>query len=185
MNELQRCAWVGSDPLMIRYHDEEWGVPLHDDAKLFEFQVLDAFQAGLSWPCILHKRENLRRAFADFDPLRIALFDQAKVAELLLDAGIIRNQSKINATISNARLFLEVQKEYGSFDAFIWQFTGGKTLQPKRMSENEIPATSAESDAMSSALKKLGFKFVGSTICYAFMQAAGMVNDHLVDCFRH
>lgn len=185
MKEQKRCPWVGSDPLMIRYHDEEWGVPVHDDRKLFEFLVLDAFQAGLSWSCILHKRENLRRAFDGFDPRQVALYGEDKIALLLQDAGIIRNKAKINATISNARLFLEVQKEYGSFDAYIWQFTGGQTLQPRRRQESEIPARSPESDAMSAALKKIGFKFVGSTICYAFMQAAGMVNDHLVDCFRH
>ncbi len=185
MPEKTRCPWVGKDPLMIRYHDEEWGIPLHDDRKLFEFLVLDAFQAGLSWSCIIKKRENFRRAFDNFDPARIAAYSDAKVAELLQDAGIIRNKSKISATITNARLFLEVQKQHGSFDAFIWQFTGGTTLQPHRQQLSDVPATSAESDAMSAALKKLGFKFVGSTICYAFMQAAGMVNDHLEECFRY
>jgi DNA-3-methyladenine glycosylase I len=172
-------------PLMIRYHDEEWGVPLHDDRKLFEFLVLDAFQAGLSWSCVIKKRENFRRVFDNFDPARIAEYSDAKVAELLQDAGIIRNKSKINATITNARQFLEVQKQYGSFAAYIWQFTGGRTLQPHRKLLSDIPPTSPESDAMSAALKKLGFKFVGSTICYAFMQAAGMVNDHLESCFRY
>ncbi len=179
-----RCPWVNSDPLMIRYHDEEWGVPLHDDPKLFEFLVLDAFQAGLSWSCIIKKRENFRQAFDNFDAAKIALYTEAKIAALLTDAGIIRNKSKINATIGNARLFLEVQKQYGSFDKYIWQFTGGTTLQPHRKELKDIPATSPESDAMSAALKKLGFKFVGSTICYAFMQAAGMVNDHVEECFR-
>ncbi len=184
MKEIFRCPWVNSDPLMIRYHDEEWGVPLHDDRKLFEFLVLDAFQAGLSWSCIIKKRENFRQAFDNFDAQKIAKYNDAKVAELLNDAGIIRNKGKINATITNARLFLDVQKQYGSFDKYIWQFTGGKTLQPHRQELKDIPATSPESDAMSAALKKLGFKFVGSTICYAFMQAAGMVNDHVEECFR-
>lgn len=185
MRASTRCPWVGNDPLMIRYHDEEWGVPLHDDRKLFEFLVLDAFQAGLSWSCVINKRENLRRAFDGFDPARIALYGEDKIAELLQDPGIIRNKSKINATIHNARLFLEVQRRYGSFDAYIWQFTGSATLQPHRKELADIPATSPESDAMSAALRKLGFKFVGSTICYAFMQAAGMVNDHLEGCFRY
>lgn len=185
MKEPTRCPWVNTDPLMVRYHDEEWGVVLHDDRKLFEFLVLDAFQAGLSWSCIIKKRENLRRAFDNFDPVIIAHYTDAKVAELLQDAGIIRNKSKITGTITNARLFLEVQKQHGSFDKYIWQFTGGKTLQPHRKELRDIPATSPESDAMSAALKKLGFKFVGSTICYAFMQAAGMVNDHVEGCFRY
>jgi len=185
MKDIKRCPWVNTDPQMIRYHDEEWGVVLHDDRKLFEFLVLDAFQAGLSWSCIIKKRENLRRAFDGFDPVRIAEYTEAKVAELLQDAGIIRNQAKIRGTIANARLFLEVQKQYGSFDKYIWQFTGGQTLQPHRQELKDIPATSPESDAMSAALKKLGFKFVGSTICYAFMQAAGMVNDHVEGCFRY
>ncbi len=185
MPDQTRCPWVGMGPLMIRYHDEEWGVPLHDDRKLFEFLVLDAFQAGLSWSCVIKKRENFRRVFDNFDPARIAEYSDAKVAELLQDAGIIRNKSKINATITNARQFLEVQKQYGSFAAYIWQFTGGRTLQPHRKLLSDIPPTSPESDAMSAALKKLGFKFVGSTICYAFMQAAGMVNDHLESCFRY
>lgn len=185
MKEVKRCEWVGSDPLMIRYHDEEWGVPVHDDRKLFEFMVLDAFQAGLSWSCVLKKRENFRKALDNFEPGLIAAYDESKIADLLQDAGIIRNQSKIRATISNARLFLEIQKEFGSFDSFIWQFTQGKTIQNHRWSEAEIPASSSESDRMSAALRKRGFKFVGSTICYAFMQAAGMVNDHLSSCFRY
>jgi len=184
MKEIYRCPWVSPDPLMIKYHDEEWGVPLHDDRKLYEFLVLDAFQAGLSWSCIINKRENLRRAFDNFDPQKIAKYGEDKIAALLHDAGIIRNKSKITSTITNARLFLEVQKEYGSFDKYIWQFTGGQTLQPHRKQLTDVPATSPESDAMSAALKKLGFKFVGSTICYAFMQAAGMVNDHVEGCFR-
>ena len=185
MHYDSRCPWVGNDPLMIRYHDEEWGVPLHDDRKLFEFLVLDAFQAGLSWACIIKKRENFRQVLDGFDPVKIARYDDTRITELLQDAGIIRNKTKISATIHNARLFLEIQRQYGSFDAYIWQFTGGRTLQPQRQSLDDIPATSPESDAMSAALKKLGFKFVGSTICYAFMQAAGMVNDHLEGCFRY
>ena len=184
MKEIYRCPWVSPDPLMIKYHDEEWGVPLHDDRKLFEFLVLDAFQAGLSWSCIINKRENLRRAFDNFDPQKIAKYGEDKIAALLHDAGIIRNKSKITSTITNARLFLEVQKEYGSYDKYIWQFTSGQTLQPHIKELTDVPATSPESDAMSAALKKLGFKFVGSTICYAFMQAAGMVNDHVEGCFR-
>lgn len=183
--ELIRCAWVGTDPLMIQYHDAEWGVPVHDDRKLFEFMVLDAFQAGLSWSCVLKKRENFRAAFDNFEPELIANYDENKISELLQNAGIIRNKSKIRATVSNAHLFLEIQKEYGSFDSFIWQFTAGKIIQPRRSLESDIPAKSAESDAMSEALRKLGFKFAGSTICYAFMQAAGMVNDHLTSCFRY
>ena len=185
MTDKTRCDWPGADALMLKYHDEEWGVPLHDERKLFEFIVLDGFQAGLSWSCIMKKRENLRRAFAGFDPVAVAKFDAAKVAELLADPGIIRNRAKVNAAIGNASCFLEVQREFGSFDAYIWQFTHGKTLVNRWKSSAEIPVTSIESDAMSADLKKRGFKFVGSTICYAFMQAAGMVNDHLVSCFRH
>lgn len=185
MTDKTRCDWPGADALMLKYHDEEWGVPLHDERKLFEFIVLDGFQAGLSWSCILKKRENLRRAFAGFDPAAVARFDAAKVAELLADPGIIRNRAKVNAAIGNASRFLEIQRDFGSFDAYIWQFTQGKTLVNRWKSSAEIPVTSIESDAMSADLKKRGFKFVGSTICYAFMQAAGMVNDHLVSCFRN
>ncbi len=185
MTEATRCPWPGADALMLKYHDEEWGVPLHDDRKLFEFLVLDAFQAGLSWSCVLHKRENFRAAFQNFEPRQIAAFDPAKTALLLADPGIIRNRLKIAATISNARAFLAVQAEFGSFDRFIWQFTGGRPRVNAWTKEARIPARSPESDAMSKELKLRGFKFVGSTICYAFMQAAGMVNDHLVSCFRH
>ncbi|MBP7206028.1 MAG: DNA-3-methyladenine glycosylase I [Candidatus Cloacimonetes bacterium] len=185
MTEATRCPWPGADALMLKYHDEEWGVPLHDDRKLFEFLVLDAFQAGLSWSCVLHKRENFRAAFQNFEPRQIAAFDPAKTALLLADPGIIRNRLKIAATISNARAFLAVQAEFGSFDRFIWQFTGGQPHVNAWTEEARIPARSPESDAMSKELKLRGFKFVGSTICYAFMQAAGMVNDHLVSCFRH
>lgn len=179
------CSWPSNDPLMQKYHDEEWGVPVHDDRKLFEFMVLDAFQAGLSWKTILNKRENFRKAFDNFDPVKIAGYDEAKYEALLLDAGIIRNRAKIRATISNAELFLKVQKEFGTFDKYIWSFTGGKPIVNRWKSLAEIPAKSEESDKMSKDLAKRGFKFVGSTICYAFMQAAGMVNDHIIDCFRY
>jgi DNA-3-methyladenine glycosylase I len=170
---------------MIGYHDTEWGVPLHDDRKIFEFMVLDSFQAGLSWKTILYKRENFRKAFDNFDFRKIATYDQEKIDALLGDAGIIRNKAKINATVHNAKLFLEVIKEYGSFDAYIWQFTGGKPKINTWKDLKEIPPKSEESDAMSKDLVKRGFKFAGSTICYAFMQAAGMVNDHLVRCHRY
>ena len=178
-----RCAWPSSD-ISIAYHDREWGVPLKDDRKLFEFLVLDAAQAGLSWEIILRKREGFRAAFDDFNPEKIAGYDEQKIKELLTDARIIRNRLKIESAISNARAFLTVQKECGSFASYIWQFVGGKPKINACRSLKDIPATSAESDAMSRALKKRGFRFVGSTICYAFMQAAGMVNDHLVSCFR-
>ena len=181
---MGRCAWAGTDPLMIMYHDEEWGVPVHDDQKLFEFLVLDAFQAGLSWRTILHKRENFRAAFDGFDAERIARYGEAERRRLLSDAGIVRNRMKVDATFGNAREFLRLQKEHGSFDAWIWQFTDGRTKQNSWAAMNEIPAKTAESDTMSKALKGEGFKFVGSTICYAFMQAAGMVNDHETGCFR-
>ena len=182
---VKSCPWPSDDPLMVAYHDTEWGVPLHDDQKLFEYIVLDGAQAGLSWSTVLRKRENYRKAFHGFDPKRIVRYTAKDVQRLLKNDGIIRNRLKIESTITNAKMFLQVQQEFGSFDAYIWQFTGYKTLQhrPRRLAE--IPATSAESDAMSKDLKKRGFKFVGSTICYAFMQAAGMVNDHLVQCFRH
>ncbi|MCX6278871.1 MAG: DNA-3-methyladenine glycosylase I [Bacteroidetes bacterium] len=174
-----------NDVLMIKYHDEEWGVPLHDDMKIFEFLVLDAFQAGLSWKTVLHKRENFRKAFNGFDPFMIAKYDENDFQRLMSDAGIIRNKAKINGTIQNARCFLEVQKDFGTFDKYIWQFTGGKTIANHLQSMKEMPVSSSESDAMSKDLRARGFKFVGSTICYAFMQAAGMVNDHLVHCRRY
>ncbi|MEI6576174.1 MAG: DNA-3-methyladenine glycosylase I [Bacteroidota bacterium] len=180
----QSCSWPSNDPLMIEYHDTEWGLPLHDDRKLFEYMVLDAFQAGLSWKTVLHKRENFRTAFAGFDAEKIVKFDESRIQELMQDAGIIRNQAKIRATVSNARLFLEIQKEFGSFDKYIWQFTGGVTLVNHWTELSQIPTKSQESDAMSKDLVKRGLKFVGSTICYAFMQAAGMVDDHMVHCFR-
>jgi DNA-3-methyladenine glycosylase I len=170
---------------MEEYHDHEWGVPVHDDRKLFEFLVLDSMQAGLSWLIVLRKREAFRSAFADFDPERIAAFDDAVVARLLADPGIVRNRLKVYAAIGNARAFLEVQREFGSFNRYIWQFTGGVTIRNGWQTLAEIPATSTESDAMSRDLKKRGFRFVGSTICYAFMQGAGMVNDHVLSCFRH
>jgi DNA-3-methyladenine glycosylase I len=179
-----RCGWATSDPLYIRYHDEEWGVPSHDDTHLFEMLVLEGAQAGLSWITILRKRENYRRAFDRFDARRIARYDRKKVAALLADAGIVRNRLKIESTIDSARAFLEAQKEFGSFDHFIWSFVGGRPLVRHPGSLKAIPASTAESDAMSKALKKRGFRFVGSTICYAFMQACGLVNDHVATCFR-
>lgn len=182
---MNRCKWCLGDELMIKYHDTEWGVPLHDDQKLFEFMVLDCFQAGLSWRTVLHKRENFRKAFANFDPLKISKFNDQKISQLLNDSGIIRNKLKIYATITNAKAFLAIQKKFGSFDKYIWRFTSGKTIVNKWKTDKDIPAKTTKSDAMSLDLKKRGFKFVGSTICYAFMQAAGMVNDHIMDCFRH
>lgn len=179
------CTWPGNDELMRKYHDEEWGTPLHDDCKLFEFMLLDAFQAGLSWKTVLHKRENFRRTFDNFDVERIALYDENKIQKLMQDVSIIRNQAKIRATVINAQAFLKIQAEFGSFDKYIWQFTAGKTLVNEFKVMSEIPAKSKESDAMSKDLQKRGFKFVGSTICYAFMQASGMVNDHIVTCYRH
>lgn len=182
---MRRCEWCESSDLMRAYHDEEWGVPLHDDRRHFEFLVLDAFQAGLSWSTILNKRERFRHAFDGFDAHRIARYSRRSVARLMADAGIVRNRQKIEATIGNARAFLAVQERHGSFDAFIWSFVGGAPRQPVRKTLRQIPATSAESDRMGRALRELGFRFVGSTICYAYMQAAGLVNDHLMKCFRH
>jgi DNA-3-methyladenine glycosylase I len=181
----ERCGWSTSDPLYIDYHDKEWGVPLHDDQQLFEFLLLDGAQAGLSWFLILKKRENYRKAFRNFDARKMIRFDQKKIESLLQDPGIIRNRLKIVSAIENAKVYLEIQKEFGSFDKFIWQFTGGTTIRNSWKGLKEVPAKTAESDAMSKELRKRGFKFVGSTICYAFMQAAGMVNDHLVTCFRY
>ncbi len=180
----KRCAWPKSE-LALRYHDEEWGVPLRDDRKIFEFLVLDAAQAGLSWEIILQKREGFRVAFDGFDPEKIVRYDKRRVKRLLRDARIIRNRLKIESAIVNAREFLKVQKEFGSFAAYIWQFVGGRPIVNRYESHKRIPATSRESDAMCKELRARGFKFVGSTICYAFMQAAGMVNDHTVECFRH
>ena len=180
--ELTDCNWPGQDELMLRYHNEEWGVPVHDDRKLFEFIVLDAFQAGLTWKIVLNTRENFRRVFDNFEPEKVAMYDEAKIQALMMDTSIIRNQAKIRSTVTNAQAFLLVQAEYGTFDRYIWQFTGGETLMNHPTCNVEIPAKSVESDAMSKDLIKRGFKFVGSTICYAFMQAAGMVNDHLEKC---
>lgn len=179
------CAWGVTNPLMLAYHDTEWGVPLHDDRKLFEFLLLDGFQAGVSWSIVLNKRENFRKAFRNFDPRRIAKYTEKDVERLLADPGIIRNHLKIRAAINNAQRFLEVQKEFGSFDKYIWRFVSGKPIKHKFKSISEIPSTSPESDAMSNDLRARGFQFVGSTICYAFMQAAGMVNDHERGCFRY
>ncbi len=184
-NSLVRCAWVPDDSLYRDYHDREWGVPVHDDQKLFESLVLDGMQAGLSWWTILRKRENFREAFDFFDPQKVAAYDQSKVHQLLTDSGIIRNRLKIESAIKNAKVFLAVQKEYRSFDRYIWKFIGGKPKQNAWKSIEDIPAKTWISDKMSLDLKKRGFKFVGSTICYAFMQAVGLVNDHTVDCFRY
>jgi DNA-3-methyladenine glycosylase I len=179
-----RCAWANNE-LAIPYHDEEWGKPVHDDCTLFEFLILEGAQAGLSWNTILNKRENYRKAFDRFDPQRVAKYDRRKVQQLLRDPGIVRNKLKIASAIENAKAFLRVQQEFGSFDRYIWQFVGGKPKVNARKSLKQVPARTPESDAMSKDLKKRGFKFVGSTICYAFMQAVGLVNDHVVDCFRY
>ena len=180
-----RCPWCLGSEAYIAYHDREWGLPLHEDRALFELLILEGAQAGLSWSTILGKRDNYRKAYDNFDARRIARYDAAKVARLLADAGIVRNRLKIAASIQNAKAFLAVQKEFGSFDRYIWRFVEGRPKQNHRRSMKEVPASTPESDAMSKDLKKRGFKFVGSTICYAFMQASGMVNDHLVGCFRH
>jgi DNA-3-methyladenine glycosylase I len=180
---LIRCPWA-SNPLSIRYHDKEWGAPMHDDRTLFEFLVLEGAQAGLSWDTILKKRDNYRAAFDGFDPEKIARYGRRKTQALLRDPGIVRNRLKIASAVKNAQAFLQVQKEFGSFDRYIWQFVGGKPKQNSRGLRGQVPASTPESDAMSKDLKKRGFSFVGSTICYAFMQAVGMVNDHLIECFR-
>ncbi len=181
----RRCEWCGNDSLYVQYHDEEWGVPSHTDRHLFELLILEGAQAGLSWITILRKRENYRRAFANWDADRIAQFDEKDTARLLSDAGIVRNRLKIAAAIDSAKAFLKVRDEFGSFDDYIWQFTGGEPRQNRRRSLRDIPASTAESDAMSRDLKQRGFRFVGTTICYAFMQAVGIVNDHMLSCFRH
>ena len=183
--QLVRCGWCLSSPRMIAYHDREWGVAVHSDRKLFEYLVLDAFQAGLSWSTILNKRQNFRRAFAGFDPVKIARFNRRSVERLMKDAGIVRNRLKIESSIENAKVFLELQDEFGSFDSYIWQFVGGRPRHNRFKRMRDIPPKTRQSDAMSKDLKQRGFRFVGSTICYAFMQAAGMVNDHLLDCFRY
>ena len=181
----KRCAWSNNDKLYIKYHDKEWGVPVHNDRKLFEFLILEGFQAGLSWFTILKKRENFRKAFDNFDFNKIAKYDKKKINVLLKDAGIIRNRLKIEAAVTNAKAFIETRKEFGTFDKYIWSFTDGKPIQNKFESLKKIPAKTKLSDKISDDLKKRGFKFVGSTIVYAHMQATGMVNDHAVDCFRH
>jgi len=185
MVQQTRCNWHSDDPLMIKYHDEEWGVPLHDDQKLFEFIILDAFQAGLSWKTVLHKREHFRNAFDNFQVKKIAKYGEKNISRLLSDEKIIRNRAKINAAVRNAKCFINIQEEFGSFDKYIWQFTGGKPIRNNLKNMKETPVSSKESDAMSRDLKSRGFKFVGTTICYSFMQAAGMVNDHLTHCFRY
>lgn len=182
---VQRCAWLGDDPLMLEYHDVEWGVPVHDDKKHFEYLILDAFQAGLSWRTILNKRKNFRKAFSHFNPKTVAKYDAQKIKKLLSDPGIIRNRLKIAGAVKNAKAFLQIQKEFGSFDKYIWQFTNHGTIHNRWIDLKQLPAKTKESDAMSEGLKKRGFTFVGSTICYAYMQAAGMVNDHIIRCFRH
>ena len=180
----ERCPWAGTDPLYIDYHDNEWGIPLHDERRLFEMLILEGAQAGLSWITILRKRDAYRKAFADFDPVRVARFTPARVEKLLQDPGIVRNRLKVEAAVRNARLFLELQREQGSFDAYVWGFAGGQPIQNRWRSRAEVPARTEISDALSKDLARRGFKFVGSTICYAFMQAIGMVNDHLLGCFR-
>jgi DNA-3-methyladenine glycosylase I len=188
MDGKTRCGWSGggrADELMIAYHDEEWGVPVHDDRKQFEFLTLESAQAGLSWSTVLNKRENYRRAFAEFDPEKVSRFTAKRIERLLADPGIIRNRLKVTAAVANARCFLAVQEEFGAFDKYIWGFVGGRPIQSRIESMKQMPATSRESDALSKDLKQRGFKFVGSTIVYAHMQAVGMVNDHLVTCFRH
>ena len=181
----ERCAWPGADPLQIAYHDAEWGVPAHDDRLLFEFLILEGAQAGLSWNTILRKRENYRRAFARFDPKKVARFGAKEVRARMADPGIVRNRLKIESAITNAAAFLAVQGEFGSFDRYIWRFVGGTPKQNRWRVMKQVPASTAESDAMSRDLKRRGFRFVGSTICYAFMQSVGLVNDHTVDCFRY
>lgn len=184
-DEIVRCGWAGTDPLYVHYHDEEWGVPVYDEHKLFEFLTLEGAQAGLSWITILRKRDNYRAAFDQFDPALVARYDEAKIAELLLNPGIVRNRLKVNATVINARAFLAVQDEFGSFSDYLWRFVDGAPVQNHWNALSEIPAETAQSKQMSKDLLKRGFKFVGSTICYAMMQACGMVNDHTVTCFRH
>lgn len=181
----QRCLWAGTDPLYVEYHDSEWGVPVRDDRRLFEFLILEGAQAGLSWLTILRKREAYRRAFDGFDPERVARYDARRVARLLADAGIVRNRLKIESAVKNARAFLEVQQEFGSFAAYQWRFVEGRPIVNRWRAQGEVPARTALSDTISKDLKRRGFSFVGSTIVYAHMQAVGMVNDHLTDCFRH
>jgi DNA-3-methyladenine glycosylase I len=182
---LKRCDWANGDPLLVEYHDREWGVPVHDDRLLFEFLILEGAQAGLSWETILKKREAYRKAFDHFDPARVARYGPKKVKALLADEGIVRNRLKVEAAVRNAGAFLAVQEEFGTFDRYVWDFVGGKPRQNAWRSLQEVPATTPESDALSKDLRRRGFTFVGPTVCYAFMQAVGMVNDHVVTCFRH
>lgn len=182
---VKRCEWCGNDPLYMEYHDREWGMPVHDDRKLFEFMILESAQAGLSWITILRKREGYRKAFDGFDPEKVALYDENKIEELMKDSGIIRNRRKIEAAIGNAQSFLKVQREFGSFDKYIWGFVGETPIKNAWKSVSEAPAVTPEAEAFSRDLKKRGFRFLGPTICYAYMQAVGMVNDHTVDCFRY
>ncbi len=183
-SEIVRCDWASAEP-NLRYHDEEWGVPVHDDRTLFEFLILEGAQAGLSWTTILNKRQNYRKAFARFDPKRVARFDRKKIKNLLRDPGIVRNELKIVSAVENARAFLRLQEEFGSFDAYLWRFVGGEPRVNAFKTMKQVPSRTAESDALSKDLKRRGFNFVGSTICYAFMQAVGVVNDHLAECFRY
>jgi DNA-3-methyladenine glycosylase I len=185
MMPVSRCGWAGDDPLYCAYHDEEWGVPLHDDQRLFEFLILEGAQAGLSWITVLRKRENYRAAFDGFDPVKVAQYDAAKVEALLQNPGIIRNRLKVQSAVRNAQAFLKVQAEFGTFDAYIWGFVGGKPRQNHWQLLSDVPAETDEARAMSKDLKRRGFNFVGPTICYAFMQACGMVNDHVTSCFRY
>src|SRR5947207_5191989 len=185
METPKRCGWVGTNPIMLDYHDREWGVPVHDDRRHFEFLVLEAAQAGLSWSIVLNKREGYRRAFSDFDPEKVARYTEKRIEKLTLDPGIIRNRMKIEAAVKNARQFLKVQEEFGSFDAYCWKFVDGRRKVNRWKTMRQIPATSLESETFSKDLKRRGFSFVGSTVIYAHMQAVGMVNDHLVDCFRY
>jgi DNA-3-methyladenine glycosylase I len=184
-DDKPRCGWPGEDPLMRRYHDEEWGVPVHDDRRWFEYLVLDAFQAGLSWKTVLHRREGFRSVFQGFDPARVARFTPKQIAAACANTAIIRNRLKIEAAVGNARAFLALQERHGGFDAFMWSFTGGEVIHNAWTDLRQLPATTALSDDVSRALKQAGFSFVGSTICYAFLQAGGIVNDHLMHCFRH
>ena len=181
---MKRCSWPSTE-LDIAYHDKEWGVPVHDDRILFEFLILEGAQAGLSWSTILRKRENYRKAFAGFDPRKVAVFKTSRIQQLMKDEGIVRNRLKIESAVTNARAFLQVQKEFGSFDRYVWRFVGGDPVRNRRKGTNDIPARTPESDALSKDLQRRGFRFVGSTICYAFMQATGMVNDHLATCYRY
>ncbi|MDC7222191.1 MAG: DNA-3-methyladenine glycosylase I [Spirochaetales bacterium] len=180
----KRCSWCGEDPLYIAYHDEEWGVPVHDDRRLFEFLILEGAQAGLSWITILKKRENYRDAFENFDYEKIALYDEDDIDRLLSNPGIVRNRLKVNSAVKNARAFLKIREDFGTFDAYLWNYVGGKPIQNRFSSLSEVPASTELSDALSKDLKKRGMNFVGTTICYAFMQAVGLVNDHVTDCFR-